>query len=603
MPACKQTTPRSGLFVLTAVAILCVSCAIAVSAPEWPTETTATAAVEDGPIEVAPGTTTTTHGSDTSASIDLEAPLIDDYVDLPFKIRDATSTSQLMSQTQLIINATKVEVPAGARPIHLVEVVKDTLDRNFALQAARLSPRITGTSVDSAWSAFDPTAFAMVTYSRANTPSAGLLSGDTTGGTTINKVKTNYFGLGSTNSSDPGLGARQMLTSGTQFELQTKVHREDSSVGMLQPFDQEYYSTGSFSMVHPLMKGSGANVNLASVRIAYNNTRISELDLRQLTLDTLSQAHQAYWNLVYARINLAINIQSLGLAADLLRENRIRYKYGDLIAVDVLEAEASVKQREQSVIAAQNSFENARDTVRQLTAIDRTLPGWEAPLVPVDPPVFSPVVVDETLSLDITLKKNPSIQSARLSIQNAREGLLMAQDRFRPQLDAIAGVEQTGLGETLGESKSELFGKDYLSGTVGLQYEMPLYRRKERADIMSSNYQISQANYNLQNTEQSVVYSHREAVRKIEDLRRSVEAAGATVRAQKDRLEKQKISHEQGVTTSHDLLEVQDSFAQSQAQQISAIVNYYIALIDLERIRGTLIETLGIELVPMSTGK
>lgn len=601
MLACSHTTRRSGLFFLTAVSILCISCGMAVSAPEWPTETATTAAVEDGPIEVATGTTKIP--GDTLSGVDIEGPLIDSYVDLPFEIRDATSTSQLMSETQLIINATQVVVPAGARPVHLIEVIKDTLDRNFALQAARLTPRITGTSVDSAWATFDPTAFAMVTYSRANTPSAGLLSGDTSGGATINKVKTNYFGLGSVSDSDPGLGARQMLTSGTQFELQTKVHREDSSVGMLQPFDQEYYSTGSFSMVHPLMQGSGATVNLASVRIAYNNTRISELDLRQLTLDTLNQAHQAYWELVFARINLAITIQSLGLAADLLRENRIRYKYGDLIAVDVLEAEATVKQREQSVIAAQNSFENARDAVRQLTAVDRTLPGWEAPLVPVDPPVFSPIMVDETLSLDVTLRKNPGIQSAKLAIQNAREGLLMAQDRFRPQLDVIAGLQQAGLGETLNQSKSELFGEDYLSGTVGLQYEMPLYRRRERADIMSSNYQISQADYNLKNTEQSVVYSHREAVRQIEDLRRSVEAAGATVRAQKDRLEKQKISHEQGVTTSHDLLEVQDSFAQAQVAQIRVIVNYYLSLIELERIRGTLIDTLGMELVPMTTVK
>lgn len=100
------------------------------------------------------------------------------------------------------------------------------------------------------------------------------------------------------------------------------------------------------------------------------------------------------------------------------------------------------------------------------------------------------------------------------------------------------------------------------------------------------------------NTEQEVTYEHRAAVRNIETLRRQVEASMASVRAEKDRLEKQKISHEQGITTSHDLLEVQEAFAQAQKTEIGAIVEYYISLIELERVRGTLLENLGFELVP-----
>ena len=69
--------------------------------------------------------------------------------------------------------------------------------------------------------------------------------------------------------------------------------------------------------------------------------------------------------------------------------------------------------------------------------------------------------------------------------------------------------------------------------------------------------------------------------------------------AEGNRLEKQKISYEQGVTTSHDLLEVQEDYAQAQVQKIRAVVDYYLALIELERIRGTLLDTLGFEIVPM----
>lgn len=541
------------------------------------------------------------------SEIDLDSPLVNSYVNLPIQINDATSTSSLVAQTQSIINATQVELPPGSRGIHLVEVVKETLQRNLSLLAARQNPRITGLSVDSAWSVFDPVGFAVITYRRTNTPSAGFLSGSGPGGggagaTQINKVKRNYFGLGNA-SDDPGLGVTRKLVTGTEVGLAVNMNRSDTSVGFLQPLDQEYRTSGTFSLVHPLMQGSGTNVNLATVRIAYNNTRISELDLRQVTLDTLLAAHTAYWEMVFARIDLAINIQSLGLAADLLRENRIRYKYGDLIAVDVLEAEAGVKQRERDVIEAQNTFENSRDRIRELIAIDRNREGWQNPLIPLDPPVFTPITVDETVSLDVTLKTNPEIQMARVSVQNAREGLILAEDRFRPRLDAAVTLIESGLGENINQNHSELFSGEYPSANLALNYQMPLYRRKEKADVLSSQYQIAQAEFFLRDTEQRIHYDHRQAVRTIESLQRQVEAAAASVRAEKDRLEKQKIGHEQGITTSHDLLEVQDSYARAQATQIRAIVDYYLAVIHLERIRGTLIDTLGLELVPMAAAK
>lgn len=552
------------------------------------------------PLAIAAPSVGTASSAPLPGGVDIDGPLIDPFVNLPIEIRDATSASELMAQTQSIIDATQIVIPSGSRPIRLVEVVQETLEKNLALRAARQNPYITAADIDSALAEFDPYGFATVSISRTNTPQAGFLSGGIGGGGggQVSRVENEYWGIG-TQQGGNGLGVTRKLPIGTQVTLQTTYDRQDTNVAFFQPFDQEYRNKVSFDLVHPLMRGSGVVANLANVRIAYNNRRISELDLRQLTLDTLSLAHTLYWELVFNRISLAINQQSLGLAADLLRENRIRYKYGDLIAVDVLEAEAGVKIREGDLIQAENDFANSMDNIRELVALTRNDAQWTAPLVPVDPPLFVPIEVDEELSLDVALRSNPAIQLAQMDLANARESNVIASDLFQPRFDIFAGVNEQGLGETWTETHEEFASGDYTSWNVGVEYEVPIYRRKEKADVLASNYRIAQAQFQLQNANQSVTYEHRRAVRNIETLRRQVEASVSSVRAERDRLEKQRISHEQGITTSHDLLEVQEDFAQAQATQVRSVVDYYLALIELERVRGTLLETLGFEFIPM----
>lgn len=538
-------------------------------------------------------------GSRTTAdtSPEPESPVLN--VTLPVELSDATSAAALVVQTQNIIDATQIEVPPDASALQLMGVVQQSLQRNLDLQAARREPIIAGSRVSAEQSVFDPVAFANVTLSQSNVPTVGGFKYESdfygSGGSGLGSV----FGGGSGGGN--GIGIQQKMPTGAQMMLQTSANWSGSASNVpgFEGFGafEKYGTDVSFQVLQPLLQGFGVGVNLAAVRVAYNNRMISEEELRSWTIQTIQQAHRVYWSLVYARIDAAIRRQSLALAADLLRENLIRYKYGDTIAVEVYEAEAGVKLREQDVISAANALENSMDEIRELLAFDRSAPDWERPLVPVDPPVFYQVSIDEDASLEVALQRNPEIRIARLAVQNGCENLLVAQDSYKPQLDLSLGVSQSGRGDTMGDAYKLLGREDFTSWNAGLSYSLPIHRRRAQADIMSAQQQIQQAQINVQRTIQSVTYQHRRAVRNIETLVRQVIATKATVRAEKDRLEKQKIAHQQGITTSHDLLQVQEDYAQAQASVVQAIVNYYLALVEWESVRGTLPETLGFEFV------
>lgn len=530
----------------------------------------------------------------------VDIPELEISVDLPIEIRDATSASLLMKATQKIIEATQIEVPPGARGIQLFEVVQETLNNNYTLQSARINPMTAETRITVEQSAFDPIAFANVIFQRNKEPETGL---NDFGQPILSQrvVRTRALGDG---RSVQGAGVRQRFDIGTEIQAEISARRQLTEIGGIPSEFGDFVSRtdgyrteARFSVIQPLLEGYGRTANLAFVRIAYNGKLINEVQLRLITQNLIARAHTAYWNLVFSRVNLAIGQQSLTLAADLLRENRIRYKYGDLIAVEVYEAQAGVKAREQEVIVAENSLNNSMDDLRELMAFERAGSDWEVDLIPTDAPHFYPVQIDSDVSLQIALEESPEIQLAQLFIQQAREGRVIAYDAYRPRLDVIAELSERGLGDTLGKSFNILDDSEFTSYSIGAQFETPIYRRGERANIRAADLSIQKRKLDLDDVKQQVTYSHREAVRNIEDLIRAIAAAKATVVAEGNRLENSRIGHEQGVTTSNDLLEAQEDYAQAQVEEIRRVVDYYISLIQLERIRGTLLDSLGFEFV------
>ena len=74
----------------------------------------------------------------------------------------------------------------------------------------------------------------------------------------------------------------------------------------------------------------------------------------------------AYWDLVFAISNLEVQRQSLALAQQSLKDNRARVEIGTMAPIDIVEAQAEVARREESVILAEAAISRAEDRLRAL---------------------------------------------------------------------------------------------------------------------------------------------------------------------------------------------------------------------------------------------
>ena len=85
------------------------------------------------------------------------------------------------------------------------------------------------------------------------------------------------------------------------------------------------------------------------------------MQLQQSVYGTVRNVRNAYYDLMYAIGNLNVQRQSLELAQQSLKDNRARVEIGTMAPLDIVQAEAEVATREESVILAEAAIERAQD--------------------------------------------------------------------------------------------------------------------------------------------------------------------------------------------------------------------------------------------------
>jgi outer membrane protein TolC len=257
--------------------------------------------------------------------------------------------------------------PERQLTLSLREATEMALKHNINLEISRLSLASASQGVLAASGVFDPYVKVDFSESSSESPATNQLVG-----AQVNKQDRRTFNL--------NLGT--LLPTGGQAAVGWTNTRSktNSTFFFLNP---SYNSGLTFSVIQPLMRSFGTDVNRARIEIARKNRHLSLLDFERLVITTLQQVESAYWNLVYARENLKVKQQSLKLAQDLLEQTRIRVRVGTSAPIDIVQSEATVAAREQDIIIAENAVQAAADNLKILLGFEDPQ-DFLAEIVPTD---------------------------------------------------------------------------------------------------------------------------------------------------------------------------------------------------------------------------
>lgn len=493
----------------------------------------------------------------------------------PGTVKPLTPTTSTITAE---ISTTPHIIPTtGALELTLTEAILLGLENNQALKVQRFNPDIRRTAEDIARAAFDPTFMAQISRTRQNTTTKNNLPGT--------DPKTSQ---GQNNFS---VGISEFLPTGTSLDINLNTKRtETTNAGITT---DENVSNASLSINQSLLRGFGLNVNLASLRQARLDTRISEYELRAYAENLVAQIEEAYLNYLLAQQKIKIYSDSLKLAEEQLKEIEERIRLGKLAGTELYAAQAEVALRREALINAKSTVQTTRLQLLRLLNPPGPSPLKREIVLLTQPFIPDLQLEDVETHIAIAMRMRPDLNEAKLELQRGELEVVKTRNGLLPQLDLFIKLGRTGYADSFENSATDAT-RDSQSYTVGVNFEYPLLNRAARARYRRSIYNLDQIREALLNQQQLAEVDVRSAYIEIIRLKEQVAATAATRKLQEESFRAETEKFRLGKSTSILVASAQRDLLYSQINEVQAVVNYLKAIINFYRLEGTLLERHGI---------
>lgn len=392
-----------------------------------------------------------------------------------------------------------------------------------------------------------------------------------------------------------GLGLEGKLPGGGTYRFGGSVTRMENSYAE----EGEFESFVGVSGEQPLLKGLTHGASLAPLRAARQERYIAFHEYRRQLMDTLLKAEQAYWNLALAQAALAMEEDSLQIAANLAQDAAAWVQGGKMSELDLQQAEAELALRQARQADAGQAVREAVTQLKLLMAGARLPEDLRIvaadPLVPDVPAVVDPEA-ERASSLQWARRAQPDYMMRREQLQLDAVLLGYRKSQALPDLVLKGSYGLRGLGESAEESLGKLEGGRYLTWSLGLEMRAPfLLGVRERNELEAARLKKRLAEVRLEALEYEMCRSIEALLGRVGTLRARIESLRRMAAVKRRLLDVELARLEAGTSDMHLVYEAEEELAESQRDVLQAIVRFRGALLDLAVSRGSVLLDQGLE--------
>jgi outer membrane protein TolC len=481
----------------------------------------------------------------------------------------------------------------------LRQVVETTLKNNVSIAVEEFNAKIREQDITDRKSEFDPTiSLELSTQERSNQVSSAFASPD--------KSRNRDYVW--------DLSLNQKVVTGGDYEINFNNgrNRTNSNFAGLNP---QYSSELLFSATQPLLKNFGIDNNKRNIYIANNDLDISDFEFESKVIDTVTDAENIYWELVFSIEDLNVKKKSLLRAQDLEKRVRAQVEVGTVAPLDILQAQSEVASREELLLQAINLMQDNEDNLKNTLNIDFASPDGQKKVNPLDNPMIK---LQKGIELDTAIKEalgnRPDYLARKTQLANENILAKYNENQVYPSLDLFGSLGLNGIsgkavtlnqgtiqgtsrfGGGYDETLSNLGSGDFYEWEVGLRMSYPLGNRSAKSRLTASRLQVAQTLLDIKNLEKKIVVEVREAIRQIKTEAKRIEATGIARKLAERKLDAEEKKFEVGLSTSFNVLEFQEDLFEEQSNEIRAIIDYRKAGIRLRQVMATTMAEHNIEM-------
>jgi len=424
------------------------------------------------------------------------------------------------------------------------------------------------------------------------------------------------------NSRVVQLGYQQSFVSGTYAQLTFVSSRNHYNSAA---FDVNPYTNGYLDLyvTQNLLQGFGVAVNNRNIRVQRNNMKVTDLQLKQQVITTVSAVLNLYWDLVSFNDDARIRERALATSEKLLEDNRQQVRLGTLPPIEVTRAAAEVSANREALLIAQTNVAQQETILKN--ALSRTGIASasldEVRLVPMDH-----ILVPRTEELkptseliDQALKNRPELEQARVSTDSLKINLAGTRNALLPTLQAFAELTNNGLsgmsnalaGAALppqafvgayGNLLGEIFRRNFPNYSAGFSVNIPFRNRAAQGDYVADQLSLRQGELQLQKSINQVRVDVKNAVIGLQQARARYETAVATRELAQQALDAEQNRFKFGESSIALVVQAQRDLATDQEAEIQSMANYTHAKIAFDQSVGQTLDVNNISMAEAAAG-
>lgn len=383
-------------------------------------------------------------------------------------------------------------------------------------------------------------------------------------------------------------GVQQSMSVERQFSTGTSVQlKMETSAYENLGVDRSGETT--LQVTQRLLEGRGSDYNLAPIRIADRQQELSREALRQTVIDTVTEAQFAYYDGILAESYLEVSKESLELAEQLMEENQTRAQIGSIASSDLLQAEAEVALRQDTLYQAEVGLKQAKNRMKRvLSDQTREILDWTF----VFHPAHEPEKRDITLmqEYDSALALRPDYRQAVLSLEIGEIEQLRQSNLALPSADLYAQMSYEGWRDTISESFRKGFEDEKADFAVGISVSRSILNRSARANKLRATLENNRLRLTLRQLEQAILLDLDNAAAQIDaNWKRLESAKRGRILAQRS-LEAEQKRYKTGTSSTFILIRLQTDLINARTRELIAINDYRKSVVEFDRQTGKILE-------------
>ncbi len=476
-------------------------------------------------------------------------------------------------------------------PLTLSRAVRLAVENNLEARLARLVPASSAQGIIEAQADFDFDLFANAAYANVDRPRQGALV-----------FAVPVVPLADTQRvTEVEAGVRKRTESGARITASTGVrHADERTPGMAAAPDPASITDFTVGITQPLLRHFGPRANRAEIVLAENLHARDGYGLADRLIGIVAAVEAAYWDLVYARIQLAVRQRLFDDTAALHDDLKAR-KDLDASPLQIAQAASFVAARRSEVLAAQRALRDASDRLKHLLNAENLPLVGETLVDPVDRPSEQADDISLARAVVDALRLRPEMAQARLMMEDAWVRMNLADNQRLPRLDLTARLSYYGMDERVFDSYDQATRSAFIDWLIGLSFEQPIGNRAAEAAYRRQRLARQSQAIEYRRTARRIVLEVKQALRAARSAHELIAVDRDARRAAAENLRAvEKREESASALTPEFLLDLklsaQQRLGDAELLEIRAIADYNVARAKLLEATGSLLEHHQIDL-------